>query len=120
MKAKEQKPTGNDVLSGGRDPGENARIRLGESFETFDELGKIVSVLDFDGDLNDGRDRELHDSHVVSLETNEGERKRREKERQFEGSSRRSSLVLRPFRSFARRVERKTYSLGGGKSSRLE
>lgn len=33
----------------------------------IDLLGKIVRVLDFDCDLNDGRDGELHDSHVVTL-----------------------------------------------------
>jgi len=57
--------TGNDVLSGVRDPGLDTRVGLGESLKTLDKLGKIVGVLDLDGDLDDWRDRELHDLHVV-------------------------------------------------------
>jgi len=56
-----------DVLACRRDPSENAGIGLGESLQALDEFGKIVRVLDLDGDLDDGRDRELHDLHVVSL-----------------------------------------------------
>ena len=55
------------MLSGGGDPGHDTRVRLGESLETLNELGKIVGVLDLDGDLHDGRDGELHHLHVVSL-----------------------------------------------------
>lgn len=48
-------------------------IGLGESLETFDELGKIGGVLALDGDSDDGRDRELHLLHVVgALEGGDG------------------------------------------------
>lgn len=79
---------GDNVLSSLGDPGLNARVGLGETLESFDELGQIVGILDLDGDLDDGRDtgrdernsrqsrarsgarpqhsRELHDLHVVS------------------------------------------------------
>jgi hypothetical protein len=43
----------------------DTRVRLGQSLQTFDQLGQIGRVLALDGDLNDGRDGELHDSHVV-------------------------------------------------------
>jgi hypothetical protein len=46
-------------------PGLDTRVRLGESLKTLDKLGEIGSVLALDGDLDDGRDRELHDLHVV-------------------------------------------------------
>jgi len=58
--------TSNDVLTGLSDVGKNARVGLGETLKTFDELGKIVGVLDLDGALHDGGDGELHDLHVVS------------------------------------------------------
>lgn len=58
--------TSNDVLTGGGDVGQDARVGLGKTLETFDELGKIVGVLDLDGTLHDGGDGELHDLHVVS------------------------------------------------------
>ncbi|TKW57868.1 hypothetical protein CTA1_8343 [Colletotrichum tanaceti] len=45
--------------------GQNARIGLGETLETLDELGEILSVLDLDGALDDGGDGELHDLEVV-------------------------------------------------------
>jgi hypothetical protein len=60
--------SGDDVLSGVGDPGLNTRVRLGESLETLDKLGKIVGVLDLDGDLDDWGNGELHDLHVVGLE----------------------------------------------------
>lgn len=48
-------------------------IGLGESLETFDELGQIGGVLALDGDSDDGRDRELHLLHVVgALEGGDG------------------------------------------------
>lgn len=47
--------TGNNVLSSLGDPGLNARVRLGETLETLDELRKIVGVLDLDGNLHDRR-----------------------------------------------------------------
>lgn len=57
--------TGNDVLTRLSDHGQDARVRLAETLETFDELGKIVGVLDFDGTLDNRRDGELHDLQVV-------------------------------------------------------
>src|SRR5271156_441587 len=50
--------TGNDVLAGFGDPGLHARIRLGQTLETFDEFGQITCVLDFNSDLHDRRDGE--------------------------------------------------------------
>ena len=49
-------------LLGGAD---NKRVGLGELAETLDELGKIGSVLDLDGDTHDGGDRVLHDLDAV-------------------------------------------------------
>jgi len=67
--------TGNNVLTRVGNVGKDTRVRLGETLETFDELGKIVGVLDLDGDLDDGRDGELHDLQVVgSLGGSEGTR----------------------------------------------
>ena len=57
--------TGNNVLTSLGDPGLHTGVGLGETLETFDELGQVVGVLDFDGDLHDGRDGELHDLEVV-------------------------------------------------------
>jgi hypothetical protein len=56
---------GDDVLARLVGVGKDARIRLGQTLETFDELGKILGVLDLDGALHDGRDGELHDLEVV-------------------------------------------------------
>jgi len=65
--------TSDDVLTRLVDPGLDTRVRLGESLETFDELGEIGSVLDLNGDLDDGGDGELHDLHVVgSIGSGEG------------------------------------------------
>lgn len=50
--------TGDDVLSGVGDPGLDTGIGLGETLETLNELGKVVGVLDLNGDLNDGGDGE--------------------------------------------------------------
>jgi len=55
----------NDVLARLRGVAQDARIRLGQTLETFDKLGKIGSVLDLDRAAHDGRDRELHDLEVV-------------------------------------------------------
>ena len=57
--------TSNNVLTGGGDESQDARVGLGETLKTLDELGKIVGVLDLDGALDNGRDGELHDLHVV-------------------------------------------------------
>ena len=57
--------TGNDVLTGLGDEGQDARIRLGQTLKTFDELGQILGVLDLDGTLHDRGDGELHDLQVV-------------------------------------------------------
>ena len=58
--------TGNDHLSSVRGVRLDTRVRLGQSLQTFDQLGQVRGVLALDGDLDDRRDRELHDSHVVS------------------------------------------------------
>ena len=55
----------NDMLSSIGNPSLDTRVRLGETLETFHKLGKIGSVLDFDGDLHDRGHGELHDPHVV-------------------------------------------------------
>merc|ERR1711939_715135 len=57
--------TSNNVLTRLVDVGQYARVRLGQTLETFDQLRQIVGVLDPNGALHDRRDRELHDSHVV-------------------------------------------------------
>lgn len=57
--------TSNDVLTGLVGEGKDARVRLGETLETLNKLGKILGVLDLDGTLDDGGDGELHDLHVV-------------------------------------------------------
>lgn len=57
--------TGDDNLTVVTNHGLDTRVRLGQSLETFDELGQVGSVLTLDGDLDDGRDGELHDLHVV-------------------------------------------------------
>jgi hypothetical protein len=58
--------TGNNVFTRLVGEGKNTGIGLGETLETFDKLGQIVGVLDIDSALDDRRDRELHDLHVVS------------------------------------------------------
>ncbi|CAH0021957.1 unnamed protein product [Clonostachys rhizophaga] len=57
--------TSNDVLTGLGGVGKDARVRLGETLETFDQLREILGVLDLDGALHDGGDGELHDLEVV-------------------------------------------------------
>lgn len=57
--------TGDDVLTTLRDPCLDARVGLRETLETFDKLGEIGGVLDLNSDLDDGRDGEPHDPHVV-------------------------------------------------------
>lgn len=65
--------TGDDVLTGFFRDDLDHGIGLGESLETFDELGQIGGVLALDGDSDDGRDRELHLLHVVgALEGGDG------------------------------------------------
>jgi len=51
--------TGNDVLTSWRNPCLDARIGLRQTLKTFDELGKICGVLDFDGDLDNRGDGEF-------------------------------------------------------------
>jgi hypothetical protein len=59
--------TSNDVLSGLGDPSLDTGVGLGETLESFDELGEIVGVLDFDSDLNDRGDaRETIERFSVS------------------------------------------------------
>src|SRR5207249_1587333 len=55
----------NDVLAEWRYVSQDARIGFRETLKTFDQLGKILGVLDFDGTLDNGRDGELHDLQVV-------------------------------------------------------
>jgi len=57
--------TSNNVLTGLGDVGKDTGVGFGQTLETLNELGKIVGVLDLDGALHNGRDRELHDLHVV-------------------------------------------------------
>lgn len=57
--------TGDDVLARLGDEGQDARIGLGQTLETFDKLGQVVGILDFDGAPHDGGDGELHDLEVV-------------------------------------------------------
>lgn len=67
--------TSNNVLTRLRDGSQDARIRLGQTLETLDELGQILGVLDLDGALHDGGDGELHDLEVVgSVRGGEGTR----------------------------------------------
>ena len=67
--------TSDNVLTGLGNPGLDTGVGLGETLETFDELGEIGGVLDLDGDLDDRGDGELHDLHVVgSLGGSEGTR----------------------------------------------
>ena len=65
--------TSDDMFTSLGDPGLDTWVRFSEAFETFNELGEIGSVLDFDGNLDDRGDGELHDLHVVgSLGSGEG------------------------------------------------
>jgi len=65
--------TSDNVLTGIGDPGLDTWVRLGETLETFNELGEIGSVLDLDCNLDHGGDGELHDLHVVgTLGSGEG------------------------------------------------
>jgi hypothetical protein len=57
--------TGNNVLTRLRGHGQDARVRLGQTLQTFNQLGKILGVLDLDGTLDDRGDGELHDLEVV-------------------------------------------------------
>lgn len=52
--------TGNDVLTRLLSLAENEGVRLGETLETLNELGKILGVLDIDGDTHDGGHGVLH------------------------------------------------------------
>ena len=55
----------NDVLASLGNPRLYARVGLGETLETLDQLGEIAGVLDLNGDLDDRGHGELHDLHVV-------------------------------------------------------
>lgn len=57
--------TSNDVLTRLVDVGQDARVRLGQTLKTLDQLGKVGSILDLDGTLHDGRNGELHNLQVV-------------------------------------------------------
>lgn len=57
--------TGNNVLTRLGGHGQDARVRLGQTLETFDQLGQILGILDLNGTLDDGGDGELHDLEVV-------------------------------------------------------
>lgn len=56
---------GNDVLTSLGSVGKNARVGLGQTLKTFNQLGEILGVLDLDGASDDGRDGKLHDLEVV-------------------------------------------------------
>ena len=65
--------TSDDVLTSLVDPRLDTPVGLRETLETLDKLGEIRSVLDLDGDLDDGGDGVAHDLHVVgSLGGGEG------------------------------------------------
>ena len=65
--------TGDNVLTRLVYPSLDTRVGLGETLETFDELGKIRGILDLNSDPDDGRYGKLHDLHVVcSLGSGEG------------------------------------------------
>lgn len=57
--------TSNDVLTRLGGHGKDTGVGLGETLETLNKLGEILSVLDLDGSLDDRRDGELHDLEVV-------------------------------------------------------
>jgi hypothetical protein len=57
--------TGNNVLTRLVDHSQDTRVRLGQTLETFDQLGQILGVLDLNTTLDDRRDGELHDLEVV-------------------------------------------------------
>lgn len=58
---------GDDVLAGLFDAADDEGIGLGEALETFDELGEIGGVLDFDGDTDDGGHGVLHVTERPSI-----------------------------------------------------
>lgn len=67
--------TGDDVLTRLGDVSQDTRVGLGETLETFDQLGQVLGIPDLDGTLDDGGDGELHDLEVVgSLGGGEGTR----------------------------------------------
>jgi hypothetical protein len=71
--------TSNNVLTGLVNESQHTRIRLGQTLETLDKLGKILGVLDFNRTLYDRRHRELHDLQVVgSVTGGEGTRLQQE------------------------------------------
>eukprot|EP00047_Mylnosiga_fluctuans_P018785 m.75017 g.75017 ORF g.75017 m.75017 type:complete len:813 (+) comp7793_c0_seq1:93-2531(+) len=57
--------TRNDVLAGLLGEALDEGVGLRQPLEALNELGQIGSVLDVDGDPDDGGDGELHDLHVV-------------------------------------------------------
>lgn len=71
--------TGDDVLTRLGGHGKNARVGLGQTLKTLNELGEILGVLDLNGTLDDGGDGELHDLEVVGgLAGGEGTRLEKE------------------------------------------
>jgi hypothetical protein len=67
--------TSNNVFSRFFNGGLHKRIRLGESHESFDELGQVSRVLGFDSNTHDRGHRELHgDNGVRVLIGGEGSR----------------------------------------------
>ena len=67
--------TSNNVLTRLVGHGQDARVGLGQTLKTLNELRKILSVLDSDGTLDDRGDGELHDLEVVGgLRGGEGTR----------------------------------------------
>jgi hypothetical protein len=59
--------TGNNVLTGLFSGADDQWVGLGELAETFDELWKIGSRLDLNGNTHDWGNGELHDTDAVSL-----------------------------------------------------
>jgi hypothetical protein len=59
--------TSNDVFAWLFSCANNEGVGLGEFAETFDELGEVGSVLDFDGDTHDWGDWVLHHTDAVGI-----------------------------------------------------
>ncbi|KAH3663650.1 hypothetical protein OGAPHI_005051 [Ogataea philodendri] len=55
----------NNVLTRLRNRSHNTWVGLGQSLKTLNQLWKIVTVLNLNGNLHNWGDRELHDLHVV-------------------------------------------------------
>jgi hypothetical protein len=57
--------TGNNVFTSFGSGALHTGIRLGKTLQTFNKLGEIVGVLDFNGNTHNGGHGELHDLQIV-------------------------------------------------------